>query len=368
MAAPALERAAGERWVWVWPTGAHLALVAAAIAATLGLVGSFSLQGWHQALSGWDSHWYLLLGRQGYPSHLAPQWAYFPLYPGLIMALVHLGVPALGAALLISLLSTAALAFCLVRLTEVELGARAGAWLPWMLLLSPFGFFFAAAYSEALFFALAAASLLCARRGRFTWAGALGGLAAATRITGVLLLVPLLLEALQQRGWDPRRLSWAQAGIALVPLGLLGFAVFARLRAQSWLAFTHAESAFFGLRAAWPWNGFQLTWSAALGGSPQSGAFQVELVAGLLGIPVLALAIWRLRPLYWSFMVLSWLGAVSLVFWRSVPRYELAFFPILLLVLSATERARWLRWVLLVAGGATMAYGASVFARGLWLD
>jgi hypothetical protein len=72
--------------------------------------------------------------------------------------------------------------------------------------------------------------------------------------------------------------------------------------------------------------------------------------------------------MYSSIMTLSWLAAVCLGFWRSVPRYEFAFFPFLFLVVLATERARWLRWVILALGAAAMAFGASVFARGLWLD
>ncbi|MGH7611116.1 MAG: hypothetical protein ACREN4_03775 [Candidatus Dormibacteria bacterium] len=356
-------------WDWAAPTSVHLALAALAIALTLALIGSFTLDGWQRALSGWDSHWYLLLGRQGYPARLGPQWAYFPLYPALIAALVHLGAPALWAALLLSLAGTAALVICLGRLAEIELGPELRSWPAWLLLLSPFGFFFSAAYTEALFFALVAGCMLCARRGRFGWAGVLGALAAATRVTGLFLLLGVLLEALQQAGWDPRRLNPRAGLAALVPLGTVAYGAYSQLRLGDWLAFSRAESLYFGLRLAWPWQGLATTWGAATGSSAYlRGAFTPEVVAGLLGVPILALAIWRLRPLYWSFMLLSWLAAVSLTFWRSVPRYELAFFPALLLLVELSRHARWLRWAWVVAGGGAMAYGASVFARGLWLN
>ncbi len=370
MAAPSLDGAAERpsHWGWVWPVAAHLALVAAALAVTLLLVGDFAASGWQQAVSHWDSHWYLAIAQSGYPTQVGPEWAFFPLLPGLVAAVIHLGLRGVEAGLLISLLATALLAYCLDRLGAIEVGPSRSLWVPWLLLMSPFGFFFFAIYTEALFYALVAAAFLSARRGNFMLAGLAGALAAATRVNGIFLVVALLLEALQQAGWSWRRLPRQALWVLAVPCGTLGFALFSWLRTGSWLAVVKAESD-FGIHAAWPWSGFWTTWNSVNGGeNVWRAVFLPELIAGLLGIPILLLAAWKLRPLYSSFMILSWLAAVSLNFWRSVPRYEFAFFPLLFLVVLATERARWLRWVLLVVGAVTMAFGASVFARGLWLD
>jgi hypothetical protein len=157
--------------------------------------------------------------------------------------------------------------------------------------------------------------------------------------------------------------------VLAVPGGAIGFALFSWLRAGSWLVYTQAESTGVGIRAAWPWTGFWTTWPAATSSeAAPRAAFAPELLAGLLLVLILVMAVWKLRPMYSSIMTLSWLAAVCLGFWRSVPRYEFAFFPFLFLVVLATERARWLRWVILALGAAAMAFGASVFARGLWLD
>jgi len=357
------------RWGWAWPVGAHLVLVLAAIAITLVLLGFFNLGAWHEALSGWDTRWYLLIARHGYPVSDGSEWAYFPLFPALMMALVHLGLGALTAGLLISLLATAVLAYLLQRLAAIEVGAADSAWVPWLLLLSPFGFFFFAAYTEALFYSLVAATLLSARRGHFLLAGLLGALASATRVTGVFLLLAVLVEALQQSNWHWRRIPRAALGALVIPLGAIGFAAFAQLRTGSFLAYTRAEGIHFGVRLAWPWVGLTGTAPAALSNNPVlRSAFVPEVAAGVLGIPILVIAARRLRPMYSVFMTLSWLAAVSLAFWRSVPRYEFALFPILFVLVAVTQRRHWIRWVLLVAGGLSMAYGASLFARGLWLD
>jgi len=66
----------------------------------------------------------------------------------------------------------------------------------------PTAFFFSAVYTEGLYLLLSVGCILLARRGRWLWAGVLGGLAAASRNSGVVLLVPFLLLFL----YGPRRI------------------------------------------------------------------------------------------------------------------------------------------------------------------
>jgi hypothetical protein len=67
------------------------------------------------------------------------------------------------------------------------------------------------------------------------------------------------------------------------------------------------------------------------------------------------------------YCTLVWLMAVSLTFWRSVPRYDLALFPIVIVVADLTARARVVRPLLVTAGAAVLAWGAFVFAEGGWI-
>ncbi len=353
---------------WMGAVFSHSALVALGLVLALG--GGLSIAGITNALSNWDTHWYLLVAAHGYPSQLAPQWAYLPLYPLLVAVPMFLGVPALVAGLAVSVIAVAVVALLLPRLSADEVGAEGAGWAPWLLLLSPFGFFFAAAYTEALFFALVIAAMLCARRGRFGWACMLAALATATRLGGAALLPALLLELAQQCDWSWARMRGRLLPFLLVPAAGLCLLLVAWLVTGDPLAMVHSESRFFGISLDWPWAGFLTTWGSAIGGSAvQRAAFQPEVVSGLLGLPLVLLAAWRLRPLYSVFMGLSWLLAISLDFWRSVPRYEFAFFPLIFLVVEASRgRRAWVRWLLLLAGAASMTYGTTVFARGLWLS
>ena len=361
------------RLSWLWATLAHGALVAVAVLVVvrLGYAGNLA-----QAVSQWDTLWYIKIAIHGYPAAAAPSWAYFPLYPFTIVALDLIRLSPLISGLAVSLVGTMAFAYCLQRLSSLEFGPEGASWAPWLVLMSPFGAFFAFAYTEGLFFALAAGSLLCARRGRFGWAAVLAALATATRPTGIALAPALAVEALRQSGrrWDVLipRLAWLGTVVVVADLMIL----WASFRTQHPLVMLTAETRYFGVHLAWPWTGLVTTvraaFSAPFGPSTSPvGAiawdFQQELIAAAVGLVLVGWACWKLRPAYSVFMTASFLLAISLNDWRSTGRYELALFPAAFLIVAVTRRAPWLRWILVVLGSASMAYGASMFARGMWL-
>src|SRR5207244_3847982 len=136
----------------------------------------------------WDSVYYVQIAQDGYTN--AKQAGFFPLYPHVIGVL---GAPIITGVLL-SLVAFAAALVLFDRLAVLETGsalvARRSVWL---LALFPASLFFSAVYTEGLFLALSVGAFLAARSGRWAWAGILGGLTAATRNVGVVLLVPLVV-------------------------------------------------------------------------------------------------------------------------------------------------------------------------------
>jgi len=87
---------------------------------------------------------------------------------------------------------------------------------------------------------------------------------------------------------------------------------------------------------AWPWDGLRRTWATAAGSAdPTNRAIFIrEISAGLLGLAAVVAA-WidgRFPRSMALCCTLVWLMAVSLTFWRSVPRYDLALFPIVIVV------------------------------------
>jgi hypothetical protein len=159
----------------------------------------------------WDAGHYVAIADRGYDAPLRA--AFFPLYPLLARAVTApLESPLLGG-VFVSFAALAAALYLLHKLVTLELGERYARPALLVTALFPTAFFFSAIYTESLFLALSVGAIYAARRQRWALAALAGGLAAATRNTGVLLLVPLVLLPRAR----PRDLLW----LAAVPAGLL---------------------------------------------------------------------------------------------------------------------------------------------------
>jgi hypothetical protein len=172
-----------------------------------------------------DALRYLRLAREGY-AHEEDS-VFPPLYPLLIRGVGNLfgggHIAQLVASLLISNLATIGLLILLYRVTTAEFGDAYATRTLVYLLLFPTGFFLFAPYTESLFMLLALGSLWAGRTGRFWSAGALGLLASLTRLTGWVLVIPLLYEWWRQKPDKSASALLALPAAALPAVGLLLF-------------------------------------------------------------------------------------------------------------------------------------------------
>lgn len=234
--------------LWVWTVGVtafaihgardprvpHLGKVADALAAPI---------------SRWDSVHFQVIASHGYVrDDLA---AFFPLYPLAARVAGWLTGSLLFGGLLVSLAAFLAGLVAVHRLAQLELGdADTARRAVYLLAFFPAALFFSAFYTEALFLALTAGAVYLARTGRWGWACALGAAASATRNTGVMVAVPIVLLYLYgprsdrapatARGWRPRYPVRADASwILLVPLGLVAYSLYQWHRFDDPLATWH---------------------------------------------------------------------------------------------------------------------------------
>lgn len=288
--------------------------------SALSVSGELFLGVWERS----DALWYLDLARDGYQPGGGSA-AFMPLYPALIRALSGLGLPPLAAALLLSNLALLAALAGLYRLAERDFGPAVARRAVWYQALFPASFFLLAPYTESLYLALAVGTLLAAREGRWPLAGLLGGLLAATRTVGVLVVLALAVEFVQQ-GTPRRKLGW----LLLVPLGLAGVMAMQHAATGDPLAFLHSQGG-WRREPAWPWltllHGLKQAWDFAA--APDGGIYLFEAAAALYAV---ALA-WR--PLPASYLVFTW--ATFLVplcspyagnALMSVPRFVAVLFPL----------------------------------------
>jgi hypothetical protein len=366
----------------------------------------------------WDAAWYLVIAHYGYRPELgsftAARSAFFPLYPLGVGVLERLGVEAVAAGVLLSVGALACGLYGLHRLATLETGRRDVARTAVLLTaLAPMAFYFSAVYSESLYLALSVGMFLCARRGRFGWAAALAAGAAATRSTGLLLMVPLALLYLYgpcadrepdravEGGWRaarmlaPRyRLRRDALWLLLVPAGAIAYLGYLAAWGADPLLPFHSQTA-WGRAFAGPyvgvWDGAkaafegvrQLLWggrthiylpSAAAPSATVEAGHNVMLFAfGAAALGALVGVLRRLPLAYGAYVLaalalpLSYPGGAQPL--MSLPRFLVVLFPLNLWLAGwlhehASARARM---ALLAASAAAMGVFAAQFATWHWV-
>ena len=187
----------------------------------------------------WDAVHYLDIATQGYRG---TDMAFFPLYPLLIRIFGALAGNHLIAGLLISNASFFFGLLYLYKLLEHEYDRAVARRAIFYVSIFPTAVFFAAVYTESLFFMLTVASFYYMRERMWWVAGALGFFAALTRVEGVLLPVPFVIEwaAAYQSGATSDGRSICSPAL-LIPLGLATYMAYLWVLRADPLYFSHVQ-------------------------------------------------------------------------------------------------------------------------------
>jgi hypothetical protein len=296
------------------------------------------------------------------------KFAFFPLHPLLLWLLSHVTKDVmLAGAALANFCFFLALVF-LHKLTLTfgydESTARRAIF---YIAAFPVSYFFSVPLTESLFLLLTVASFYAAMRGRWWWAGAIGMLAAATRVNGVLLLPALLLLSWQMYGAFPgSRLFPVRkvVGVFLIPFGIFVYMLYSWYLSGNALAFSDAvkhwgrKPAFFltGLfnyaihphQVLEPWNPNLLNFASAI----------------LCFVAIYIL----IRRREWT---LAFYASISIVLplssgiLQSLDRYTLVFFPVFmaLAIAARTERLdQTIRFVFVILLGIMTALFAANYS------
>lgn len=338
----------------------------------------------------WDSIWYLQIAHGGY--QIAQQASFYPLYPLLIRAGSVLTGSLPVAGVLVSLVAMSVGLALVYRLTALELGSRFARATVDLIAFGPMALFLSAVYTGALFLALSTGTFYAARRGRWAMAGALGGLAALTRVTGVLLVVPVVLiffygprgdasPASVSSRWLPRyrwtrQILWA----ALIPGGLALFSGYLALRGFGPTAMVRGQEHFYSHQLIGPfagiWDGAVAAWHEIrleLAGVPPSTYSSQALLqfGGLIVAGVALIGAFRRLPLaYGAYAALGLLLPLSTPTagdpLRGLDRYASVLFPLFMWAAAwATER-RAMR-PLLIVSSVLLAFFTAQFATWHWV-
>jgi hypothetical protein len=325
----------------------------------------------------WDARWYLHIATYGYGDLIMitrrgavqTDWAFFPLYPGLIRALTTVLPLTPGkAALTVAWTAAVVAAWGVYRIGDHLYGRAVATALVALWAVLPQSVELTIAYTESLFSALAAWSLYCVLRGRWLWAGSLAALAGLSRPSGFAVAVAVAVggtyEVVRQRGRVPLGL-WA--GCLLAPLGWLGYVLWVGRRTGNLL------DGYFEVQSAWNSRfdfgvgSLRFLKSLLLHG----GAFvyAADLVIVAAGVLLFCLLCLDRAPL--ALVVFAGVLVVVVVGgsgnFSSKPRFLLPAFPLLIPLARALVRSWRIRpaQAVLVVGALTavsLLFGAYVMA------
>lgn len=345
-------------------------------------------------LARWDAGWYLSIAERGYSRWGNPRAqsnvAFFPAYPMAMRATAALlgarwGSPEdpadgfrtfterrhvrlLHAGWLVSVLAFTGSLVYLFRLARDMTGSEESAGAAVALLATyPFGFFYGAVYTEALFLLCATAGWYHFQRRQWAWAAVAGLVAGLARPNGCLLSVPLgllALDAWRRDGYRWQTLAVALPAAACAGLGMLGF---------TWWLHSHTGEWFIWLRAHGAWgrqfSGIHMLFAQrwrdlqGLGLGPYTMVHAVEILNMAATFLVLGLS-WPIARRYgWAlaaFLLVTVLPPLFMGGFLSMGRVTATLFPVFV-YLGARIGRDALPHVLLVTFGLQVALAVMHF-------
>ncbi|MGW7407541.1 glycosyltransferase family 39 protein [Streptomyces sp. NPDC054833] len=321
----------------------------------------------------WDSDWYLHIAAHGYGTRIwimpsgavQTDWAFFPLYPGLIRAaMTVLPLTPGEAALLVAWTAAVVAAWGIYTIGHDLYGRGVATALVALWAVLPHSVVLGIAYTESVFSAFAAWSLYCVLKGRWLWAGALAALAGLSRPSGFAVAVAVAAagvhEAIRRRG---RVRPGVWVAVVLGPLGWIGYVLWVGEQTGDLLR------GYFNVQDAWTsrfdFGVESLRFLRALFLHGGRFVYPMALVIVVIGVLLFGLLCLDRAPLplvvFAGVLVLLVLGASGS--FSSKPRFLVPAFPLLIPCARALVRAWRARpaQALLVGGTLTavsLLYGA----------
>ncbi len=287
---------------------------------------------WVSVWFNWDSGHYYSIAQYGYRV-LPPNYGFFPLYP-LVTALVAImpGLGTLTAGLLVSNISLLIACWLLYKLVLLDSPKEVARRSVKYFLLMPVAFLFSAMLSEATFVMLAIGAFYFARRQKWWYAGLLSMLLALTRSLGVFIVLPLLIEYLQQINFSWRKLTSNVLALALAPIGLLSYMVYNHWITGDYLAFAKLQKTQVHNPVEAILRGFNVN---------EKYFLALLIAAGL--VVVLIILRKKLRFSLWLYSIIF--SLIPLLtgpkYYPSLLRYLLVVFPIAIILSKLSEKKEY---------------------------
>jgi hypothetical protein len=253
----------------------------------------------------------------------------------------------------------------LYTLTTRELGPAVARRAVLLLAFFPASLFFSTMYTEAFYLAFSLLAFSAFRQQQWVRGGLWAGLASATRVPGILLILPLCCEALP-RLKDGRQWGRVLVASVLASGGLVGFLGYEWLAFGEPLANFRVQGQAWGRRWGWPLR-------SLVGGLLKTGraSWSPAPVNAWLGVLFIALVGVLPRHLPSSYAVYTGASLAMAICTKagiwSLTRYLAVLFPGFMALGLIGQRSRPLFWALLGVFILTLVVFTMRYAQWHWV-
>lgn len=176
----------------------------------------------YKAWANWDGVHYLSIAASGYLADLKTM-IFFPGYPLLIKLTSFILGDFLLSAYLVSHFFAVGSLIMLYKFVLLKFSREIAQKAIFYFLIFPSSFYLVAAYSESTFIFFAILSLYFAFQKRWLLASVFALLISLTRVIGIVIIIPLILEYLTQINFSAKKLQANVLWLFLTPLGALSY-------------------------------------------------------------------------------------------------------------------------------------------------
>ncbi len=277
----------------------------------------------------WDSVWYLDIAENGYyykGEGKLSNIVFFPAYPALIALFgVVIGYPYAG--MVVALGALLAVMILLTKYVEEHRPELDSADVLFAMLTFPTAIFLGSVYTESLFLLLVVATFYFTLKRNFWAASILGSVAALTRVTGMLLIIPVAMEYVIAMRSEKKKLGSDALSLLLMPAMLGLFFLY------HWAEFG-SPLLFLEVQANWG-RGFEIESKHFF---TETFAQKANLWLDLFFVAVAFITTWlvgkRFRWSYAAYMFIGFAIPLATGTVMSIGRYLVVLFPIFFLAAS----------------------------------
>jgi hypothetical protein len=236
-------------------------------------------------------------------------------------------------------------------------------------LMAPMAVFLFAAYTEALFIALAIWAWWFALQRNWLIAGILAGIAGTTRSNALFLGFAIIVMFLLS---SPKAKDWRQSPALLLPfIAVAGFFVYLYVLTGSWTHWFDIQASAWGRSFTDPISSTINTFELAFG-APDNGftasRFYLEIVNTFITIGA---GVYLLVRRWWPEAVYVFVTMFSFVtgtFYQSTPRATLILFPVWIVIGILLTRWRPVKWAYFIIAIPAMALTVNLYMNAQWLS